>query len=103
MCKYFRYHCIVIDYFIQNLILRIVFDQTEYCHKVLDNIKESNPNLYYIEYNFNSPYDDNKFIEINSDTSFFKLTYKGKYKEYIDGVETYYNHIMNFENTKTGE
>ena len=100
MCKYFQYHSVVIDYFIQNLILRIVFDQTEYCRRVLDNLAESNPNLYYIEYNFNSPFDNKKFMEINNDTSFFKLTYKGEYKEYIDGTETYYKYIMNYEDQK---
>lgn len=95
MCKYYKEHDTPIDYYLQNLLYKLIFDQTEYCKMVLERLNPSNPHLYDLKNVFNHAFDEAKFAEYNADTSVFKLTYKAKYNEMCEGRMTYYNYIIN--------
>lgn len=103
MCKYFKYHNVVIDYFIQNLLFKMAFELVEDCKRELKSVKKSNPHLYDLKANFNQPYDEAVFRKYNSDTSFFKLTYKYRYEEYLNGYPTFYKYIMDFNDLTSEE
>lgn len=96
MCRYFEHHDIAIDYFMQNLLFKLAFEKIACCKNILSQVEASNPHLYDLKANFSTPYNESIFEEYNRDTSFFKLTYKYKYKEFNDGKPTFYRYIMNF-------
>lgn len=96
-CKYYKHYNVILDYFTQNLLFKMTFENVDACKKSLNMVSSSNPHLYDLKANFNQPYDEAVFKEYNADTAFFKLTYKFPYKEYVDGCPTFYKYIMDFD------
>ncbi|MDD3138454.1 MAG: capsular polysaccharide synthesis protein [Lachnospiraceae bacterium] len=94
MCKYYKTHDTAIDYYLQNLLYKMIFEKSEYCKATLNTVAVSNRYLYDLKNVFNKPFDDKEFGRMNTDTSIFKLTYKVKYKEINNGNETFYGHII---------
>lgn len=87
-----------IDYYLQNLLYKMIFENSQYCKRVLDTVTVSNQYLYDLKNIFNRPYNEEEFNRLNNDTSVFKLTYKAKYKEKDNGNRTFYNYIISFYN-----
>lgn len=98
MCKYYKMHDMAIDYYLQNLLYKMIFENSQYCKRVLDTVTVSNQYLYDLKNIFNRPYNEEEFNRLNNDTSVFKLTYKAKYKEKDNGNRTFYNYIISFYN-----
>lgn len=81
MCKYYKYHNITIDYFIQNFIIRIGYDSISLIKETIDRIPPNNKNLYTLSLIIDDAYDENNWREICENTYFFKLTHKRTYSE----------------------
>lgn len=93
MCKYFLGHTYTIDYFIQNMIIRIAYDQIESIHEIIEKMPVSNRQMYELYRWMDQPFDDKKWKDLCSDTSIFKLTQKRPYNEMVDGKITFYGHL----------
>ena len=96
MCKFYEKHNTPIDYFLQNLVFKLVFEKIDCCKDMLSKVVPSNPNLYELKNIFNERFDDEKYASLNRNTSFFKLTYKANYKMKADEDITYYGFVMEY-------
>lgn len=93
MCQYYSRHCSTIEYFTQNVIIRIAYDQIPMIHDMIETIPESNRHMYDLFEYMSSPFDPVIWEELNADTGVFKLTQKRQYTEEIGGKETFYTKL----------
>lgn len=93
MCKYYQSHEITIDYFIQNFIIRIGYDNISSIKEAIDRIPSNNKNLYSLSLVIDKEYNENEWCDICQETYFYKLTHKRPYLETINGKKTYYKKI----------
>lgn len=78
----------LIDYFLFDYMIRLLYDNCESIRTVIDSIPANNPELYYYQSNFNKEANGNT---PPSDTWLYKLSWKAQYMERTnDGEETVY-------------
>ena len=92
--KFFRNHDYVIDYFIQNFIIRLGLDNIPAFREAINNIPQSNIFLYELEKIMNDKYNKEKWHNISLCTHFFKLTWKHDYSLYCGNVTTFANELV---------
>ena len=95
MCEYFKKHNYVIDYFIQNLLIRIAYNNLNKARNIIDAIEISNPKLYDMFREMNCVYSDELWNNLTAETSIFKLTHKCSYTRKVNGKDTLYAVINN--------
>jgi len=93
MCKYYRDYSLTFDYFIQNIFIKIGYNNISYIRNIIDDIPLSNPRLYALRLELNNIFKKQYWKEMTSDTGVFKLSQKVQYKEEIDGKTTFYGHL----------
>lgn len=93
MCLYFKNHVSTIDYFIQNLILKIGYDQVPVIREIIDRVPVSNTHLYELYRHMNDEFCEEIWNDISSDTGAFKLTQKRQYKIENNGKKTFYGFL----------
>lgn len=93
MCKYYKDHNSIIDYFLQNIFIRIAYDNVDIIRKQIDDVKVSNENLYDLYRVIDDPYNEEIWNFYCENTGFFKLTQKREYIEYVDGKITFYGYL----------
>lgn len=78
----------LIDYYIFDYMVRLVYDNCEIIRDSIDSIPSNNPNLYFYQKQFNEKAD---YQHLPSNTWLYKLSWKGQYLTQIeDGTETVY-------------
>lgn len=95
MCAYYKKHVGTIDYFIQNFIIRIGYNNIPKIKEMIDSYPINNHSLYVLPdlvYK-NAIYDPDIWNEVTSNTGVFKITQKRKYLESVDGKKTFYGHL----------
>lgn len=102
MCAYYKRYIGTIDYFIQNFIIKIGYDNVPAIKKLIDSIPLSNSHLYSLFLCLNDPFDKKKWDEMCADTGVFKLSQKAKYRDEVDGKMTFYGYLrkLHAENIK---
>lgn len=93
MCLYFKEHVSTIDYFIQNLIIKIAYDQIPVIRQIIDDIPVSNKYMYELYRHMNECFDQDFWNEMCKETGAFKLTQKRMYIDSIGEEETFYGHL----------
>lgn len=93
MCAYYSKHTKTIDYFIQNLIIRIGYDNIPSIHNAIDAYQVSNEDLYELYSVMNDPFDQELWDKFTSKTGAFKVTQKQSYNESVEGKQTFYGYI----------
>lgn len=108
MCEYFRNNEVTIDYFIQNFIIKIGYENIPLIRESIDRIPLSNSHIYDLFLRLNLPFVVDEWNVMVSDTGVFKLSQKARYKDEIDGKITFHGYIkslheknMNDENWDT--
>ena len=94
MCAYYKEHIGTIDYFIQNFIIKIGYDNVPQIKEAIDQVNFNNSHLYALYLTMNKPFDSEKWKEMTSDTGVFKLTQKVQYQNEIDGVQTFHGELI---------
>lgn len=100
MCAYYKDHVGTIDYFIQNLIIRIGYDTVPQIKLLIDAYPVNNTNLYKLPdlvYR-NSEFDETIWDEMTKNTGVFKITQKRHYLDEINGQLTYFGNIKKIYN-----
>lgn len=100
MCKYYYEHDSTIDYFIQNMLIRIAYDNVPVIQTRIDEIQVSNENLYKLYREMDAPYEEKKWNYYCEDTGIFKLTQKREYNEYSGGKLTFYGYLKSLSAVK---
>ena len=93
LCEYWKNvgeNGIIIDYFLVDYLLAIVYNNSNKFRNEIDSIPMSNPNIHTIEDELNSVY--HGFYD---DTWLYKLTYKKAFVEEVNNQLTYYKVIIN--------
>lgn len=93
---YYAKYDIIIDYFIQNLFIKIAYDNIAQINKIIDNIPVNNVNVYDLFDNVDKEFDKEVYNKWNSRTLFYKFTQKRQYSVYTsDNKLTYFGAIKN--------
>lgn len=71
--KRYIMHYLMIDYFID-----LLYRNDEYLKALIDSIPITNEHMHTLRENFNKPYNLQEWREWTSNTTIFKLTYKGE-------------------------
>lgn len=100
MCKYFQEHEYTIDYFLQNISIRLAYLHIPHIHEIIESIPISNPHLYDLYRVMDDAFEEETWQRYNADTSFFKLTQKRPYPETANGMPTFYSHLKQLANIK---
>lgn len=93
LIKYWSVFDTTIDYFLLNLIIRVVYLRDESIKKKIDNIPTNNSQLYKLQPLLNSLYTKEVWNAITIDTQFFKTTQKLSYRREIEGALTFYGYL----------
>lgn len=102
MCKYFEEHDFVIDYFLQNLLIKVAYENITSIQQMINDVPVNNEHIYALHRVINEPFDLNKYNEYKADTAFFKLTQKCTYSEYNNGQKTFYRYLKDSIGEKNG-
>lgn len=95
---YWEKHDTIIDYFLQNLLLKVAYENIESIKETIDNLNLNNKNVYDLHVIMDKGFEQEKFDSIVKDTTFFKLTWKQKYKKITDeGKETFYGFLTRLD------
>lgn len=94
MCKYFKAHNFVIDYFIQNLLLRIAYDHIYPIRNIINNVEDSNQHLYDLYRVMDEPFNESVWNDYTKNTIFFKLTQKRQYRRMNNNQLTFYSYLL---------
>lgn len=83
-------HYLMVDYFID-----LMYKNDESFKTEIDSIDVSNVDMHTLRESFNEPFDKQKWDKIMGTTHIFKLTYKGKPKEFDEyNHMTFYGYLM---------
>ena len=94
LIRYWEMHDVIIDYFIMNLLIRILYEDIEDVKSLIDAVDTNNPNLYKLVSVLNQPFVNDDWDKLRRDTSFFKLSWKNNYeKENKDKITTFYGEL----------
>lgn len=89
----------LVDYFIMNFLIRVLYENVEEMTNAIDSIEYNNPCLYKLSQIMNNQYSENTWISLRQHTDFFKLSWKEKYEK-IDSERhaTFYGKICSLMN-----
>lgn len=93
MCLHYTNYRSTVEYFTQNVIIRIGYDRIPEIRKIIDEIPESNSHMYDLFGYMNTPFDTAVWEKLNADTGAFKLTQKKTYCKEINGKKTFYGYL----------
>lgn len=93
MCKYYGEHNSIIDYFLQNMLIRLGYDSVTLFRAMIDDVSYTNPHLYDLYKLMDESYDISQYKELCEDTYVFKLTQKRPYSALKGGDVTFYGHL----------
>lgn len=92
---YWKNENFLINYFLIDYLIMLVYEENESVKKMVDNFPYSNPELYYLLEYINTPYNEVKFKEVTENTTFHKLKWKQPLREFTENGElTYYGYII---------
>ena len=80
-----------IDYFMNDYMIRIAYDELEYARNMIDGLKPSNPEIYFLMTRLNKKYDPRCFEVIMRNTWIFKLNWRINVED--SGEMTYWKAI----------
>ncbi len=92
-CKYWEKHDVMIDYFLIDYMLQLMYENNKNVKQLIDNIPFNNKDVEKLNQISNNIYDQSIYDELLQNTKIFKLSWKYKYKEYVDGKPTFYKII----------
>lgn len=95
LVAYWRDHDRLIDYFILDYFIRLVYDVNPEIKHLIDSTPESNPDVAFFQQHINDPFCEADFKKVCATTSLHKLSWKGLPREFTpDGELTYYGYIL---------
>ncbi|HRM91225.1 MAG TPA: capsular polysaccharide synthesis protein [Thomasclavelia ramosa] len=98
--KYMLKYDNLIDYLFIDYLLDFLASNSETYNEVINNIPFNNENSMVLQKKLPYIYNEKDYCNIiNNGTSYFKLTYKTKAKEFIGNKQTYYGYLVNQYNT----
>lgn len=94
MEAYWKQYDYMIDYLMFDDFILYMYLYNREVKIALDAVPVSNLQMHSLLPLLNDRFNEYKWARLISDTEMFKLTYKGKFKEFTDCQETFYNYII---------
>ena len=99
MYLYAKSHDTIIDYFLQNLIIAIGYDRIPKLRALLDALPYNNISIYELYEIIDEEFQEDKWLDLTKDSSFFKLTWKRQYLPVTEnGVPNFYSYLLRLYN-----
>ncbi len=94
LCEYWKKKNIIIDYFLIDYCIELLYRNVDEVKNLIDNIKQSNTNDEKLIGYLDNQYDEILMNQIMQDTQIFKVTWK---REYANNSEiTFYKKLFDF-------
>lgn len=90
--KYWEKHDTLINYFLIDAILRLIYEKCDNCRNQFESIPYNNPNIHNLQPLLLKHFDEKQFKIATEDTKIFKLTYKLDYEKKDDN--SFYDYIL---------
>lgn len=90
---YWRDHDKLINYYILDYVYAILYESNMEIHKMFEENEYNNPDVMYMCYNINKPYNAVEWVEIKQNTHIFKLNRRMLHWEECNGHDTLYKQI----------
>ena len=91
---YWEKYDVLVDYFIMNFLIRVLYDNEEHAKDMIDLVEYNNPCLYDLNLIMNHKYEEDEWVSLKARTNFFKLSWKEAYTKVDDeGHTTFYGKL----------
>ena len=98
LMNYWREHSRLIDYFIMDYAIEILYEGNRYIRRIIDICGYSNPDVAFFSKKGNEKFNADRWKEITERTQIFKLSWKADIRIKTDeGKCTYYGYVMGYE------
>lgn len=93
--QYWSKYSVIIDYLLVDYSFQYIYESDAECMAAFDSIPMSNSHMHELLPIMNDSFDSKIWDRLlSSGTYLFKLTYKWKYIERKDGMDTFYSYIV---------
>lgn len=92
--RYYSKYDKLVDYFLMDYLVDIAYENISRVSVDVDSIAKNNPDVYFLQSNFDKKFDPVEFEKITLDTKIFKLNWRDKSSFYSDGEESYSSKIF---------
>ena len=92
---YWHDHDRLIDYFLMDYLIRIIYTSCTGAKHLIDNVPSNNPDVAFLQQHFEDKFCEEDFIRVCKTTDLHKLSWKGSPRELTpEGELTYYGYIL---------
>ena len=84
----------LIDYLLVDYTIAYIVNKSKLVKNDIDSLPETNHDMHSLRGILNCEYSADVFDSLLRKNEMFKLTYKGEFKEIVNGKETFYQHII---------
>ena len=91
---YWQKYDYMIDYLLFDDLILYIYENDEQVRRDIDALPVSNLQMHAMLPLLNNVYDNMVWDRLTTETSLFKLTYKGNYVKTMNGRDTLYGHIL---------
>ena len=92
--RYYSKYDSLVDYFLMDYLVDIAYENIPRVSVDVGSIAKNNPDVYFLQNNFDKKFDPVEFEKITLDTKIFKLNWRDKSSFYSDGEESYSSKIF---------
>ena len=92
--KYWEKFDVLIDFFLIDFFIELLYNNVEEVKKLIDNNKLNNINVQKLWGILSEEYNENEWKKIIRNTDFFKLSWRIKQQEVKNGNKTYFGMLM---------
>ena len=94
--KYWKTHNVLIDYFMIDQTIDILYKNSVIVRKMIDDVADNNPCVHHLNKLLNSEYSATNFSKMTADTYLFKLNWRTySNEELLANSNNYYHHLLN--------
>ena len=94
LCDYWNRHDKAVDYVFFDYVLWAGYCGVAEIRRLIDSVPANNEQILSMAKALIDAYESAKFDDLISDNDFYKLSYKGRLEEKMDGKLTIYGHIL---------
>jgi hypothetical protein len=96
--RYYNRYDELIDYFLMDYLVEIAYEHIPIVSADLNSVAENNPDVYFLQKNFEKKFDSTEFKKIMSKTKIFKLNWKAERDFSSSGEDSYASYLSDFNN-----
>ena len=93
---YWKKYDYLIDYLLVDYVLLLIYENIPKAKSLIDGLPCNNPQIEELQNRMSEVYDEEKYLKLinDSDTSFFKLSWRMEFVKEKDGWQTYFGKFL---------